>query len=82
MEEILSALLSRLSSKGFGPEQVLCLMRDLFNIVKEDGDCEPSILNQRLRRLGWTEDTADHSSVDLFVNMIEKLGENQIERHN
>ena len=82
MEEILGALLSRLSSKGLGPEQILCLTRDLFTIVKEDGDCKASILSQRLRGLGWTEEAADQSSVELFVNMIEKLGEYQIERHN
>jgi hypothetical protein len=80
MAEVLSALLSRLSSNGLGPEEVLRLMRDLFNIVKEDGDCRAPVLNQRLRSLGWTEDAADQSSVELFMAMIEKLGETQIRR--
>jgi hypothetical protein len=81
MEEILGILLSRLTEKGLGPDQVLWLMRDVLHILKESGDCTTRIVNQRLTSLGWSEDVVDRFTLELFVSMLDRLGEYEMRRH-
>ena len=70
--EIVDLLLFRLSDKGVVPSHVPGLVRDVLNIVKDDGHVSLDNVNQKLESLGWGEEILDEFVIELIRCLIER----------
>ncbi len=82
MEQIVNTLLSRLTNKGLGPQEILWLIRDVLNIVKDGGEFTVEAINQKLLTLGWSEQIMDQSTFELITYFLENEGRYQVEKYN
>ena len=62
-------LLRRLSDKGFYPEQIPDLLKDVLYMVADGGYFSTEDINQELERLGWNP--VDPVTIELIMSRLE-----------
>jgi hypothetical protein len=68
---IFDILFLRLSERGLTPVEIVRLIKDVFNVVRDGGDFTTACVNQRLENLGWSRETMDESSFQLILCLFE-----------
>ena len=67
----LELLTYRLIQRGFSPDHIPKLMRDVIRIVGEGGVFTTKLVNVRLGQLGWGCELLDETSFQLSVHFLE-----------
>ncbi len=69
--DVCTTLLFALSSKGFKPEEIHQLVKDVYDLIKDGGQFTLQIINHELENSGWTPNTIDDSILQLILMFFE-----------
>jgi hypothetical protein len=72
VEQVVDALLRRLTHKGVSPDEVPWLIRDVLNVLAEAGELALNAVNRRLAALGWDEEILDKVTFELIIYLVEE----------
>ena len=67
----LELLIYRLIQRGFSPEHIPRLVRDVIRIIGAGGVFTTRLVNVRLGQLGWDYELLDETSFQLIVHILE-----------
>jgi hypothetical protein len=70
-QNICDTLFGRLSAQGLLSVEILSLIEDVFNIVRDGGYFTVASINHELERLGWREQVMDETSFKLITFILE-----------
>lgn len=73
MEQIETALFSRLAGKGVNPQQIPGLIRDVGNFVNENKNINAPMVSLRLAYLGWDEEMVDEYTFQLMLPVLDRM---------
>ncbi len=65
------ALVGRLTTRGFGRVEIARLIKDVFNIRRDEKNISVRSLNRALSILGWGEDVMDETMYSLMLSILE-----------
>ena len=71
MSRPLELLIYRLIERGFSPDHIPRLVRDVIRIIGEGGVFTTKLVNFRLGQLGWGQELLDETSFQLIVHILE-----------
>jgi hypothetical protein len=71
MENRLDDLFLRFQTKGFMPIEIPGLIKDVFNILDNDGYCTITAVNQEMEDLGWGIEIMDNVTYELVNSLVE-----------
>lgn len=74
MDEYLELLVQRMTSKGFGLEMTLGLLREVASILSGSKYTTCELVNEKLVHLGWGESVLDEVSLQLIISILEQQG--------
>ena len=74
-------LFGRLAARGLLSVEILRLIKDVFNIVRDGGNFTIVSINQELERLGWRERVMDETSFELITFILENEYDYEVKRH-
>ena len=77
---ICDTLFGRLSARGLLSVEILRLIKDVFNIVRDGGNFTVASINQELGRLGWGERVMDETSFELITFILENEYDYEVKR--
>jgi len=80
-QNICDTLFGRLSARGLLSVEILRLIKDVFNIVRDGGNFTVVSINQELARLGWRERVMDETSFELITFILENEYDYEVKRH-
>jgi len=80
-QNICDTLFGRLSARGLMSVEILRLIKDVFNIVRDGGDFTVASINQELEFLGWRERIMDVTSFELITFILENEYDYEVKRH-
>ena len=66
-----TSLLCRLAVKGYSPEEINRMVKDVFNVVREGGSFTVSIINTEMEGLGWPPSVIDEVTFEMMVKLFE-----------
>jgi len=78
MEEVLGQLCLKLSNKNLISSEIARIIKDTFNIFKDEGFIEVPIINNKLRNLGWQDQLIDEHILNLLIFVYENGGEKSL----
>ena len=67
----LDDLFLRFQTKGFMPIEIPGLIKDVFNILDNDGYCTITAVNQEMEDLGWGIEIMDNVTYELVNSLVE-----------
>ena len=67
----LKLLIHRLIERGFYPDHIPRLVRDVIRIIGQGGVFTTRLVNDRLGQLGWGSELLDETSFQLIVHILE-----------
>ena len=70
-EEVAEVLFLTLFRRGLLAAQVPRFLKDVLNIVEDAGKIPASAVNQKLARLGWSEEILDERTLELILYLYE-----------
>jgi hypothetical protein len=73
-DEHLKALVERMVKKGFGPTELLKLVRDVVNILVQNQFVTCDLVNRELVHLGWSQPTLNEIDLHLIISVLERFG--------
>ena len=71
MENRLGDLFLSFQKKGFMPIEIPGLIKDVFNILDNDGYCTITAVNQEMEDLGWGIEIMDNVTYELVNSLVE-----------
>ena len=71
MENRLDDLFLRFQTKGFMPIEIPGLIKDVFNILDNDGYCTITAVNQEMEDLGWGIEIMDNVTYELVNSLVQ-----------
>ena len=71
MENRLDDLFLRFQTKGFMPIEIPGLIKDVFNILDNDGYCTITAVNQEMEELGWGIEIMDNVTYELVNSLVQ-----------
>ena len=71
MSRPLELLIYRLIQRGFCPDDIPRLVRDVIRIIGQGGVFTTGLVNVRLGQLGWDYELLDETSFQLIVHILE-----------
>lgn len=71
MENRLDNLFLRFQTKGFMPIEIPGLIKDVFNILGNDGYCTITAVNQEMEDLGWGIEIMDNVTYELVNSLVQ-----------
>ena len=77
---ICDTLFGRLTARGLMSVEILRLIRDVLNIVRDGGDFTVASVNYELERLGWKERIMDETSFELITFILENEYDYEVKR--
>ena len=64
-------LSERLTARGFAPEHIPGVVRNVLHVIGGGGVFTTEMVNQQLELLGWGEEALDETSFQLIVHILE-----------
>ena len=64
-------LIERLTARGFAPEHIPGVVRNVLQVIGGGGVFTTEMVNQQLELLGWGEEALDETSFQLIVYLLE-----------
>jgi hypothetical protein len=77
---ICDTLFGRLSARGLMSVEILRLIKDVLNIVRDGGNFTVASINKELERLGWRERVMDETSFELITFILENEYDYEVKR--
>jgi hypothetical protein len=77
---ICDTLFGRLTARGLMSVEILRLIKDVLNIVRDGGDFTAASINHELERLGWREQVMDETSFELIIFILENEYDYEVKR--
>jgi len=77
---ICDTLFRRLTSRGLMSVEILRLIKDVLNIIRDGGDFTVASINRELERLGWREQVMDETSFGLIIFILENEYDYEVKR--
>ena len=78
---ICDTLFGRLTARGLMSVEILRLIKDVFNIVRDGGNFTVASINMELERLGWRDRVMDETSFELIIFILENEYDYEVKRH-
>lgn len=66
-----TSLLCRLTAKGYSPDEINRMVKDVFDAVRGGGSFTVAIVNTELERLGWPPSVLDEVTFELIIALLE-----------
>lgn len=73
-DEHLKVLVERMVKRGFGPTEVLNLVRDVANIFVQNQLVTCDLVNRELAHLGWGQPLLNEIDLHLIISVLERFG--------
>jgi hypothetical protein len=70
-EDITEILFLRLFRRGLLAVQVPRFLKDVLNVIENEGRVSALAVNQRMGRLGWGEESLDERTLELILYLYE-----------
>ena len=77
---ICDTLFGRLTSRGLMSVEILRLIKDVLNIIRDGGDFTVASINRELECLGWREQVMDETSFGLIIFILENEYDYEVKR--
>ncbi len=75
MNEILDHLFQKFADKGLTPYEIIRVVKDASNAFEEEENVNASVINNRLRSLGWQDQLVDEHILNLLIFLFENGNE-------
>jgi len=68
---VCTSLLYRLTAKGYTPDEINRIVKDVFDAVRGGGSFTVAIVNTELERLGWPPSVLDEVTFEMIIALLE-----------